>query len=105
VKLVEPPAADLPPPPLDARPVDDQPVATCSDALPSAAPPPGDSPAEAVAASPNAPVGTPPALPDTGLRCPQCGRLMARRPLPRPDPSRLPGGCGPPDLSHPTDQP
>jgi len=99
------PAADLPPPPLDARPVDDQPVAMHSDVVPVAAPPSEDSSAEA-AAKPNALVGTLPALPDTGLRCPHCGRLMTRRPLPRPDPSRLPGGCGPPDLSHTTaDQP
>jgi len=100
VNPVEPPAAHLPPPPLDARPVDDQPVATCSDVIPVATPPPDDSPAEAAAANPNASVGTLPALPDAGLRCPQCGRLMTRRPLPRPDPSRLPGGCGPPDMSH-----
>jgi hypothetical protein len=106
VKPVEPPAADLTPPPVEARPVDDQPVATCSDVVPVAAPPPEDPPAEAAAANPNAPVGTPLALPDIGLRCPHCGRLMARRPLPRPDPSRLPGGCGPPAMHHPVaDQP
>ena len=105
VKPVEPPAA-LTPPPVEARPVQAKPVATDSDMAPVAAPPPEDLPAEATAANPNAPVGTPLALPDTGLRCPHCGRWMARRPLPRPDPSRLPGGCGPPARRHPVaDQP
>ena len=97
----EPLVADLPPAQSDAPHIDDQPVATCSDAVPSAAPPPDDSPAEAAAASPNASVGLSPVLPDTGRRCPQCGRLMTRRPLPRPGPNRLPGGCGPPDIHHP----
>lgn len=104
VNPVELPAAHLPSPPLNAPLVADQSVATCSDVLPVAAPPSEDSPAEAAAANPNASVGPPPALPDTGLRCPQCGRLMARRPLLRPDPSRLPGGCGPPDRPPPTVQ-
>jgi hypothetical protein len=104
VNPIELPAATSPQ--LNAPLVADQSVATNSDALPVAAPPPEDSPAEAAAANPNAPEGTPPVRPDTGLRCPQCGRLMTRRPLPRPDPSRAPGGCGPPDMSHTTaDQP
>jgi hypothetical protein len=100
VNPIEPqPAADLPPPQRTALQVDAQPVDQYSDAVPVAAPPPADPPAEA-AANPSAPMGTSPVLPDTGLRCPNCGRLMARRPLPRPDPSRLPGGCGPPDIRH-----
>jgi hypothetical protein len=99
VTPVEPPAADLTSPQLDAPPVADQPVTPGSNVIPVAAPPPADPPVEAAAANPSAPVDTPPVRLDTELRCPQCGRLMTRRPLPRPDSNRLPGGCGPPEMS------